>query len=213
MQHHAQLYVAASLHAAAIPSELRVAGVDVDHLIEDTLSIAGVRRVIEKAHQAPLQSTERHIVIHATRCTHEAQNALLKVLEDPPATTRFSVVVPSLAVLLPTVRSRVQVVRSDEAAPSGVLDETLQQEFLAQSYAERLVTIQDLAKQKDTGTLRTILIDAAQWARTAYGRDSAVTSDVVAAVNQAVRYVGGSGASAKMLCEQVALMLPIVPQK
>ncbi len=47
------------------------------------------------------------IVDQAHELTHPAQNALLKLLEEPPQRTRFLLVTPMLDSLLPTVQSRL----------------------------------------------------------------------------------------------------------
>lgn len=210
MQHHARLYVATSLQDPHIPEQIRNPGTDVDHVMNDTLTIDLVRRVIEQAHQLPLQASTRQIVIVARRCTNEAQNALLKVLEDPPPTTGFSLVVPSLSVVLPTVRSRVQIVPTpDPAGDTG--DVAI--DFLRQPYADRLASIHQLAKQKDSGALRDLIADCATWVSNAYSTRSDVTDHVLQVANQSVIYAGQSGASLKMLAEQLAVLLPVVTEK
>jgi DNA polymerase-3 subunit delta' len=50
------------------------------------------------------------IVEHADALTPEAQNALLKLLEEPPADTLLVLTTANLRSLLPTIRSRVQAV-------------------------------------------------------------------------------------------------------
>lgn len=47
---------------------------------------------------------------HANRLTTEAQNALLKILEEPPADTLLILTAESVTALLPTIRSRVQTI-------------------------------------------------------------------------------------------------------
>jgi DNA polymerase III delta prime subunit len=63
---------------------------------------AGVRRVI--------------IIDGAERLTHEAQNSLLKALEEPARQTTFILTVTEPARLLATVRSRLQLIQFHHAA-------------------------------------------------------------------------------------------------
>lgn len=70
-------------------------------------SIDDARRVERKAHLAPVSGSSKAMVIAADRIFHEAQNALLKVLEEPSAGTTIILIVPSAGSLLQTVRSRV----------------------------------------------------------------------------------------------------------
>jgi replication-associated recombination protein RarA len=57
--------------------------------------------------------TERRFIVidDATTMNAAFANALLKILEEPPAGTHFIFVLPALSQLLPTLRSRLQVVR------------------------------------------------------------------------------------------------------
>ena len=57
--------------------------------------------------------------------SEQAQNALLKVLEEPPPNVLFLLTVPSSTMLLPTVRSRAQLFRLDGAEPCGADPELL----------------------------------------------------------------------------------------
>jgi hypothetical protein len=80
---------------------------------KDKLSI-GIEAIRELQHFASLKlpgaaDTQRIIFIpEAHTITGEAQNALLKLLEEPPQNTHFVLTANSEQSLLPTIRSRVQ---------------------------------------------------------------------------------------------------------
>src|SRR5688572_29123774 len=76
---------------------------------------------------------ERKIfLILPEKITHEAQNALLKTFEEPNANTHFFLVVPDENIVLPTLRSRMEVVRIEGSAPGKDADK-----FLKLTPAER----------------------------------------------------------------------------
>ncbi len=50
---------------------------------------------------------ERYIVLSARKYNIYAQNAMLKILEEPPANTHFILIAPSKSILLPTILSRL----------------------------------------------------------------------------------------------------------
>jgi hypothetical protein len=50
-------------------------------------------------------------IIETNSITPEAQNALLKVFEEPQANAHFFVIIPSAEILLPTLRSRMMILR------------------------------------------------------------------------------------------------------
>ncbi len=67
--------------------------------------------VIDKVGHKPVQGQAKVFIIRqADRITPQAQNALLKTLEEPPATTFIIMLVSSLDRLLPTTRSRCQLI-------------------------------------------------------------------------------------------------------
>jgi hypothetical protein len=72
-------------------------GVDDAHLIHEIL--------IKK----PAQSEWNVVVVYTHTLTEQAQNALLKILEEPPVHTRFILITDSIHPLLPTLRSRLNL--------------------------------------------------------------------------------------------------------
>ncbi len=77
--------------------------------------------VIDKAGVAPVHGRARIFVIdQAETMNRESQNALLKTLEEPSVNTFLILVTAQLHVMLPTVRSRCQIVRFDELAAAYI---------------------------------------------------------------------------------------------
>ena len=75
---------------------------------------------------------------------HEAQNALLKVFEEPAAETHFFIITPQAANLLDTVKSRLITIRF-EGNKNKNLDEATS--FLKMKPAERLEYVKKLVKK------------------------------------------------------------------
>lgn len=75
----------------------------------DPLTVDLVRTVIAWAQHAPFQSAFKLAVLGLDGASPAALNALLKILEEPPATMRF--ILTASAPTLPTVASRAQVFR------------------------------------------------------------------------------------------------------
>lgn len=68
--------------------------------------VEDARRIVGAASKAPL-GEHRLIIIACERLFHEAQNALLKVFEEPSPGTTLVLVVPAEGQILPTLRSRL----------------------------------------------------------------------------------------------------------
>jgi DNA polymerase-3 subunit delta' len=76
------------------------------------IKVDQVRDVIERTAYRPFEGRRRVVIIDdADAMLSEAQNALLKTLEEPPASSMFVLVTSRPDELLPTVRSRCQRLR------------------------------------------------------------------------------------------------------
>ena len=74
------------------------------------ISVYTVRAMIEKMQMSSMSGEWRVILIDSVdELNTEASNAILKLLEEPPAKTLFLLVVHQLSNVLPTVRSRARV--------------------------------------------------------------------------------------------------------
>lgn len=80
------------------------------------LSVEEARRIGELASSAAVEGEHRVLVIMAERFFHEAQNAFLKLFEEPPRGVTLILVVPSMGMLLPTLRSRLTILAADNHA-------------------------------------------------------------------------------------------------
>src|SRR3989338_3455084 len=69
------------------------------------------RELRERAGSRPIAGPYRVFVVATPGMTTEAQNALLKTLEEPPAGAMFFFIIPAPETLLPTLRSRAQILR------------------------------------------------------------------------------------------------------
>jgi DNA polymerase-3 subunit delta' len=101
-------------------------GVHADVLIIEpgasgSIKVEQVRDAIDRAAYRPFEGRRRVVIIDdADAVTGEAQNALLKTLEEPPSASSFVLVTSRPDVLLPTVRSRCQCLRFGRLASADV---------------------------------------------------------------------------------------------
>ncbi len=73
----------------------------------DDLKIDAVRRIRANAFVYPNEANHRVFLLHNMHlCGEAAQNALLKILEEPPEYVRFLLTCPTSTALLPTILSR-----------------------------------------------------------------------------------------------------------
>ena len=75
-----------------------------------SISVYTVRTTIEKMRMSSMSGEWRVVLIDSVdELTVAAENAILKLLEEPPAKTLFLLVTHQLSAVLPTVRSRARV--------------------------------------------------------------------------------------------------------
>jgi hypothetical protein len=161
MEHHAYFYEGPLMLHGALAADARTrfgfikSGNPDVH--EQTWQKFGIDDARALAQSASLKSTGGHalFVLGLGSITTEAQQALLKLFEEPQAGTTFVVLVPH-GVLLPTVRSRfatypekIELAGSSTGQPMAAEAK----EFLSWSYKQRSDWITGFLK-KDDDTVR-----------------------------------------------------------
>jgi len=197
--HHAFLLFAPSLEEALLPQDCMIQSVDVQHLVRDRFSIDDARELSLQAQQTPIASPYRTFVIKAGEIAVEAQNALLKLFEEPPRHARFYVVIPPTAHLLPTLQSRLMV----KEGVQNLKESELFTAFLQMGLSERLELLALKAKAKDAVWTEAIVQGCEEFSL--QRKDKALMETVLFVR----RYLKTRGASVKMLLEELALSLPL----
>ena len=169
-------------------------------------------------------------IIETMFATVEAQNALLKIFEEPTVGTHFFVITPSAAIFLPTLLSRVIVVRhggetqiigknkhvQGDGTPTGVsAARGLAVDFLAASKTARLALVADIIEEKEKGRavdfvdelIKVLHLNTSPAKDSSVFKDSAVFSELL----HCREYLSDRSASLKLLLEHVALIVPILP--
>ena len=93
-------------------------------------------------------------VISSNNFTLEAQNALLKLFEEPPTNTYFFVLLENIGIVISTLISRVHILEVD-------LEKNLEKEigetFLKSDLSERFKIINPIIKNKDKEEVRKLI--------------------------------------------------------
>lgn len=151
---------------------------------------------------------EKQILIFSFNfITREAQNALLKVLEEPTEKTHIFIISPSIHIFLPTVLSRVVVISdhflavNDQNKDAG--------DFLKANYAERLNKISKIVKNiKDEKASK---VDAIKLVKDIekiiYKKKDKESLKKLEELEKISSYLYDQGASTKMLLEHLALIV------
>jgi DNA polymerase-3 subunit delta' len=85
------------------------------------LLVDQMRQIEREANFRPFEGTARVFLIDdADKLNEPSANALLKVLEEPPQTSHLILITSRPAMLLPTIRSRCQMIRFSPLTPEEI---------------------------------------------------------------------------------------------
>lgn len=171
----------------------------------ETFSIDDARQIKSAHEMKPVHASDRKIfIISAHGMTIEAQNALLKLLEEPAEYAYFFLVIPSAHLLLPTIRSRVHLIKTDRIEAESL------KSFLNESRAKRLETIkklvEDISDEKKSRQEAIAFLNEIE--RAVYEEKGAKGGqESLSVIEKARTYMNDRAPSLKMLLEYVALNL------
>lgn len=185
---------------------------DYHEYIFETLLLEDAHHLRREQSMRGGEGKKKIFVVAFNGITGESQNALLKTLEEPTDNTHFFFLVRTSAMLLPTVRSRMQLVRPANAVAGGA--NIFAQKFLHAGVSERLKMIERMTKAKTEdkprakeearvfiGALETLLYEKFQSLPSEYKQ---AIEDVIVAKHE----LAGRAPSIKILLEHLALTLP-----
>jgi len=108
------------------------------------VKIDQVRDAIERTGYRPFEGRRRVVIIDGADAVNvEAQNALLKTLEEPPAASTFVLVTSRPDVLLPTVLSRCQRLRFGRLPAADVAAVLMREHDYAETDAHAAASLSD----------------------------------------------------------------------
>lgn len=173
---------------------------DVLFLEHERFSVAEARVLKERASQTPFGNSQVFVIM-SEKILREAQNALLKLLEEPAKNTYFIIIVPSVQSLLSTVRSRlIYCGRVFEELREAQFAEN----FIHATIGERLRMLEPLVKNKERMKARNMLDALEKSLQTQPGTKYSRALKEIAFVRD---YIADTSSSLKMLFEHLALTL------
>lgn len=213
MTHHAYIIEAgrsATIKAAALEAVFPGEEIEVSEFSFDTLGIDEARVISDLSSQHGWEG-RRGIFVFANFITREAQNSLLKTLEEPLGGSVFFLVVPAKAELLPTVLSRLATLDILPEELTIALDPA---KFLSAGKPARLKMVGKfvtaLADEERSRMESVRFVEALL--KEIHERAKANTALLPAAakLEQVRSYLYDRAPSQKMLLEHTALFLPVL---
>lgn len=172
---------------------------------EDAFTIDFARALKESESRVASDGGRKVFLISFNFITREAENALLKVLEEPSAGAHFFLMTPFGDRLLPTLRSRLCIVETSTAENLSDVDI---KGFLKATKPERIRLIQKMIEDKDKSSAIIFLNSLERELYLLFKRGDIKDVRVFESIRDARSYMSDRAPSLKMLLENIALSLP-----
>ena len=186
---------------------------DVFLFLKSNFGIPDVRNITSIVSKTNAKLDTKYVTISTNAMTVEAQNALLKTIEEPASPTIFFILLPAGGYVLETIRSRVQTIITDDADQYG----TLVQSFLKTSFTERMDLLDTfypegddpkkpkLAKGRASLFLQELETEIARLVTT-----KTIDPGVYTDYTEITMYILDRSANVKQILEYVALRMPVI---
>ena len=132
-QTRGHILIATNIEAEADRFEVELKPFRVVRFIEESFKIEHAKAVLAEAYIS--ESQTKYILLGAQEFTAVAQNSLLKLLEEPPRNIEFIIISPTKSNLLPTVRSRLPILKVNTTHTMLEVDLNLSKIDYAQVFA------------------------------------------------------------------------------
>ncbi len=173
-------------------------------------------RVLKEAHSnKPLKYDRNIFVIFTNFITKDAQNSLLKIFEEPRSDTVFFLVIPGVNDLIPTLKSRLMIIKNTKDKKSSLTEEA--EKFLEANVSTRLKMTSKIIKDvKDEVITKSDAINfiknlekviKVNWKlkKTDQGRGKNFLA--IEDIEKAISYAGDESPSLKVILDHLALVL------
>jgi len=170
----------------------------------ETLGVEEARELKSQAGYRAVRESTKIFLISFSAIGTEAQNALLKLFEEPAPNTFFVLVGKVGTRILPTLRSRLNVI----AAVSVAADVREAKKFLEKNGAERLEMLKGIIEDRDREQANLLLNGLEEELHSSKKIAENVRS--LSEISIARRYLADRSSSVKLLLEHLSIVLPQV---
>lgn len=184
------------------------------HIMEyDTFGIDDGREIQNMESKKAVVGDKKIFVLIFNSMTREAQNALLKLFEEPTKGTHFFLITQSADLLLPTLQSRLMIVSGlkSDGEDSDTLEDLRQfaREFLEATKTDRLVMLKEYIEGKDKVRIARFLnaLELVVHEIDDYQKNGKLVS-ALKYIEDNKQYIYDRSASLKLLLEHIALAVP-----
>lgn len=151
-------------------------------------------------------------VFSVNNITHEAQNSLLKMLEEPTVNTHFFIITRSSDIFLPTLRSRLMFIKQQKKLDADEKISSLVFDFLKKRPSARIDLLDNIIQEKNKKEAMDFLDDLISVLNEKIKKGKKNTEDV-SVILQLIKnrdYINDRSSSVKMILEHISNIVPIM---
>jgi DNA polymerase III delta prime subunit len=188
---------------------------DIFFQIYDAFNIENTNDIKNWHNQYNISSDKKVCILGANLINREAEQSLLKIIEEPKNNTHFFIIIPNINQLADTIISRVHIIKIDKINDDQM--EKIVNNFLQASIKNRLEIIAQLVKEnkdnENSAKLRIYAIDFLKQVEKIYynkfqkNKKNINDSQILLEIQKIRSYLYIPGSSAKMLLEHLALYI------
>jgi hypothetical protein len=181
----------------------------------DSFSISDSELIKNWHNNKPTEGKKKICIIGTKFINREAEQTLLKIIEEPNQDTHFFIIIPDSSLLLDTILSRVQLVKNFNK--DNEKDDIFAKEFLNLTKASRIEKIAEIIKEfkdnENSGGLRNKAISLVNGIERIVYNDWKNNLDddnrkfILNELKNCRDYLSTPGAFVKMILEHIALII------
>lgn len=180
---------------------------------KNQFGIGEVRTITSIVSKTNTRLPNKYITISTDAFTVEAQNALLKTIEEPDSPTVFFILVPESSFILETILSRVQVVHTEtQNNHDDLLINFLKSEFTDRMDLLNIFYVEQDGEKKSTlqkGRLSLFLNELEKHLALLVSSKT-ISSDVFMDYIDITQYVLDRSSSGKQILEYISMRVPVI---
>jgi hypothetical protein len=181
----------------------------------EALNIEDSRDIKSWHSQSGIGKSKKICIICAKFINHEAEQALLKIIEEPGENTHFFIIVSDSSILLPTILSRVHLIKIKNESNIDIKKEVI--DFIKSSKKERIdkvaIFIKENKDEDNSGALRYFATSFVNELEVIFYKEfkkdinNKDTQFILEELQKVRGYLSTKGAGVKMILEHLALVI------
>lgn len=158
------------------------------------------------------EKAKKIFVLYMENILVEAQNSMLKLLEEPVENTLFFIIIPSSHILIPTIKSRLEIINTEAGNVPNSESIDMAKKFLKSSMSKRMEMVGEILKDIDNEEkTKQYIFDFLYALESVIHKDLKTAKDLkdnkilLERILRAKKYINDRSPSLKMLLESIAL--------